>query len=111
MLIFISEQSLNFKCLLRPGFVADFPGGRRLSGLLRSRHPDDPCGRDRCSTAAPKEQPAPETLRQKDRRRMGLWKVACLRTRACPPTKYAGNGESFRSPDRGGRRRRSLCVG
>jgi len=25
---------------------------------------------------APKEQPAPETLRQMDRRRMGLWKAA-----------------------------------
>jgi hypothetical protein len=34
--------------------------------------------------AAPKEQPAPETLRQTDRRRMGLWKVA---QRARPPTK------------------------
>ena len=37
--------------------------------------------------AAPKEQPAPETLRQTDRRRMGLWKVACVRSGACPPTK------------------------
>jgi len=37
--------------------------------------------------AAPKEQPAPETLRQTDRRRMGLWKAAGFRTGARPPTK------------------------
>ena len=37
--------------------------------------------------AAPKEQPAPETLRQTDRRRMGLWKVAGASSGARPPTK------------------------
>ena len=37
--------------------------------------------------AAPKEQPAPETLRQMDRRRMGLWKVAAADDGRCPPTK------------------------
>ena len=63
-----------------------FPRGRGGDRPLRSPHPDDPCGRDRLrfceEEAAPKEQPAPETLRQTDRRRMGLWKVACASRRA-----------------------------
>jgi hypothetical protein len=37
--------------------------------------------------AAPKEQPAPETLRQTDRRRMGLWKVVSACPGLHPPTK------------------------
>jgi hypothetical protein len=37
--------------------------------------------------AAPKEQPAPETLRQMDRRRMGLWKVVPVCQGLYPPTK------------------------
>jgi hypothetical protein len=46
-----------------------------------------PAGETAFLLAAPKEQPAPETLRQTDRRRMGLWKVAGTSFGARPPTK------------------------
>ena len=46
-----------------------------------------PVGETAFLLAAPKEQPAPETLRQTDRRRMGLWKVAGASSGARPPTK------------------------
>jgi hypothetical protein len=46
-----------------------------------------PVGEPAFLLAAPKEQPAPETLRQTDRRRMGLWKVAGASSGARPPTK------------------------
>jgi hypothetical protein len=46
-----------------------------------------PVGETARPRVAPKEQPAPETLRQTDRRRMGLWKVASGRRAGRPPTK------------------------
>jgi hypothetical protein len=46
-----------------------------------------PVGETASLKAAPKEQPAPETLRQTDRRRMGLWKAACAGQGVGPPTK------------------------
>ena len=46
-----------------------------------------PVGETAFLLAAPKEQPAPETLRQTDRRRMGLWKVADASSGVRPPTK------------------------
>ena len=45
-----------------------------------------PVGETASPEAAPKEQPAPETLRQTDRRRMGLWKAAPAES-GRPPTK------------------------
>jgi len=66
-----------------PAFARD---GRKATayGLITQTIP---VGETAFLLAAPKEQPAPETLRQTDRRRMGLWKAAGASSGARPPTK------------------------
>src|SRR6266849_4972082 len=71
-----------------------------------------PVGETVFSETAPKEQPAPETLRQNGPQEDGsLESGACL-PRHMPTDEVSRfAGESFRSPDRGGRERRSFASG
>lgn len=69
------------------GRVAAFARDGRKSTAYGLITQTIPVGETAFLLAAPKEQPAPETLRQTDRRRMGLWKVAGASSGARPPTK------------------------
>jgi glycine cleavage system T protein (aminomethyltransferase) len=64
------------------------------------------------SETAPKEQPAPETLRQNGPQEDGSLESGACQPRQGPTDEVSRlAGESFRSPDRGGRERRSFASG
>src|SRR5258705_101662 len=94
-----------------PDLPRFFPGGRAARAGLGSLHPDDPCGRDR-SKERRRRSNRPRKLSGK--RTAGGWVSGKWQLPATADahrrSKPDPSGVSFRSPDRGGRERRALCV-